>query len=917
MILTNWPRLILFLSFILILTVLSIPNDSKMGVIYFKSFKYDEALKYFDQAKSTNKQSPLILKKIKDYFIIEGDIDKALISQKKITELLPKNIWHWKELIKLYNWNNMPYKALKAQVKVAPLLPAKNKYKYLLNISKGYQWLRKWDDATKLGKVILESNNPKILEENLQYFLAIGNTDMIIKHIYKLEKITKNTTLYKYYLAQAYMIKKDYKNAIISLLVYFGGDSSYKNDYQTANFLDKSTDYIFKKIQIINEIINLYEKLGDELSIAKIYAKLYQINSEKYDIGLDAAEIFVKHKLNKEASQILKKIYTVRSASRLYRAANIYLEYGKEDLAIIYMEKAIKLYPYKSEYYEDLTYLYEKKGLKRKALNLQLKLLKMLKRNIKSSIYYINQSELLIAQNGNIRLPSNKIDKVKETRNKIIQLMEELGENDNKHKQLLELNKENPHDLNSKKMLAYSYLDRNEYKKARVLFIEINKISPFDKDVAIFVVDDLLNKNNEELAYPVIKPFLKDNDVSIRSRLFSIYTKTNPKQAEQLCANHRLNSIEDFEQVDFKVKCNEVKSNFKNSINILLKYLDIKPKSIQAKIVLCYQFLNDQDIDNAKKLISDLSKENIEKKIIKNLNTYKDQVIVDLKIQKSWENSLNFSNYESQNYSFWMSRFQLYKNTGKLSYGVSLLKAEPNTSNETIGSNSLLLKYHFKEDLVSSFHIGNNFGNSDKLSYGYSINYQWLEQLQLNFIGNIATQIYDIPAFLTATESLRDSQSLYIAYDYNFRNRINFAFEYNHYYLDEYFAKTRLTSIQYNYFLTQHWSPGLFVQKQETYEGDNYLKQLLLQSSNVQALNIKHEYIFFQSKLKNTVDLYLGQDVDRRLSFGDYVSFRENLYYDHSKRKQANFSLAWNKASQNININESLIIQIGYSFWFL
>ena len=49
--------------------------------------KYDKALKYFDQAKSSNEESPLILNKIKDYFMIQGDLKKALVSQNKLTIL--------------------------------------------------------------------------------------------------------------------------------------------------------------------------------------------------------------------------------------------------------------------------------------------------------------------------------------------------------------------------------------------------------------------------------------------------------------------------------------------------------------------------------------------------------------------------------------------------------------------------------------------------------------------------------------------------------------------------------------------------------------------------------------------------------------------------------------------------------------
>lgn len=917
MILTNWPRLILFLSFILVLTVLSIPNDSKMGVIYFKSFEYEKALTFFDKAKSTNSESPLILKKIKDYFIIQGDIQKALISQRKLTQLLPKNIGHWEELVKLYNWNNMPYNALKAQVQIASLNPTQKKFEILLNIQKGYQWLRKWDDASKIGEVIYTSNNPKILEENLKYYLTVADTKSVIKHIQKLEKLTNNTTKYQFYLAQAYTLSNNFPEAIKSLLISFGNNKEYAKHYQTANFLNHPLPYILKRSETLEQIIDLYEKLNDDLSVARIHTKLYEIDPRKYDLALDAADIYVKYEMYDETYAILKKIYNVRSASRVYRAAHIYLDLGDQLTAIKYLEQTILLYPYKAEYFNDLTNLYEKTNQKRKALGLQIRLLKYLKNKNSNSNFYINSTEVLYSQNGIIKHSDSNTNEIKNTHNRIIQLMEELGETDQKHEQLKVLNKEFPNDINAMKMLAFSHVENGEKDKAKSLFSKINTINPYDEDAAIYIADGMLQVNNVDMAYKTLKPFIDNTKIKFKNRFFNIYQKKDPNAVKKICKEHKITDTKDFTQIDLKVKCNAIDNNYRDSINILLAHLDQVPDNKYAKVLLSYQFLHDKDLQSAKRLITDLKKENTPKKTITDLEKYKNEVILDLKIQKSWEHSLNYSYYDSSDHFFWTNTFELYRNVGDLSYGVKILRAEPSKTNTTIGNNSFLIKYHFKDELVATLYFGNNFGHSDKVAYGYSVLYQWLDRILVSYTADIATQIYDIPAFSSATEALRDNHNVFFNYDYDYRNRFALSLNYNHIYVENNYAKSRSTALQYNYFLTNHWSPGFFLQKQETYDGNDSLRNLLIDSSSVQALNLKHEYIFYNNKLKNTVDFYIGRDSDRNIEFGEYISLRESLYYEHSKRKHANFQLEWNKESQNINENESIRVQIGYSFWFL
>lgn len=238
MILTSWTKLLLFLSFLLVITILSIPNDSKLGVIYFKSYNYEKALEYFDQAKTVNNQSPTILNKLKEYFLIQGDINKALISQKKITEILPKNIQHLQELAKLYNWNNMPYQNLKAREKIAQLQPSHLRMKSYLSIAQGYRWLKKYQDADRIALIIGESNNTENLRQNLNYYLATKNIQMAVKTLEKLEKLEPGNLNNRIYLAQAYTLKNNLTKAIENYMIVVGQDLKYSQSLYKTNFLE-------------------------------------------------------------------------------------------------------------------------------------------------------------------------------------------------------------------------------------------------------------------------------------------------------------------------------------------------------------------------------------------------------------------------------------------------------------------------------------------------------------------------------------------------------------------------------------------------------------------------------------------------------------------------------------------------------
>lgn len=914
MILTSWPKLILFLSFILTLTVLTIPDDSKLGIIYFNSYKYDEALYYFDRAKNKNISSVSVLKKMKDYFIIKGELDKAITSQARITIILPKNIKHLEELAQLYDWNNQPRLSLKAKEKAIKLANTSSKYDDLLKIQQGYIWLRAYDEANRIGEELYKSDIPSVLIQNLNYYLSIRDSLNVQKHIKRLQALNSQQpyTLNKY-LAQSYELDGDYTNAIRSYISFLTKKNLDQINIKKGNFLAGQTKkFIVQNDTTINRIVYLYEQLDNDLAMAKIYGDIYDIDNTKFDTGLDAAQIYLKHKKFNKMKSILSKVYNVRSASRLYRAGHMFLKIKDYKNSIKYFKRVLQLYPFRVEYYKDLSYLYEVTNQPKKALEIQYKLLKYLKKD--GSVYFINAGEILVTSN---ELNTSPDTEILNTQNKIIELLDKIGEKEKKLKELKKFTKSNPADFNLNKKLAFSYLEQNQKQKAHELLRKLYQMNAYDTDVNLYMANYYIDKNEHEIAKDVVLLIKSKNTIEIQNTLFRIYSKKSIKDAKKICQDlERYKDSNNYTYTELKSNCLELDGKTEKAINLVYEYTSNFPDHIDSKVKLVYLTLTNKDLELSNKIIKQLKNSTLPKDDLQKIETYRDQLIVEINLTNSWEHSIDFSYFETKNFNYWANSISIYKNYQNIGLGVNLFRAKTNKSIQELGHNNFSLKYALNDDLSIKGTIGSNYGNNTKPRSEISIAKSLFNNTYISASVKKNKQLYDTQTFATTKEALKDSQNLYLKTNLSLQHEIEGYIAKEDYKVSSSSAQTLNYHLQYNYYIYPKWSLGFYNSIFKTLSADPSLAVVLTDVSNIYALNLRNKVFFNNKKQSSTTDLYIGADNQRDIGFGKYLIFKNQFNYNITLRKQFYFNFTFSNESIEIESQRSTTTSMGYNYWF-
>lgn len=523
---------------------------------------------------------------------------------------------------------------------------------------------------------------------------------------------------------------------------------------------------------------------------------------------------------------------------------------------------------------------------------------------------------MIVAQTGNAQV---KISQLQKTKQKIINLLDEVGDKE-KLRELLEVYvQEFPMDLDNRKRLGFLYLDSNMNNKAREIFKQVYQINPSDKDSAIVMADELIEKGQHSQAFKFLKPFVRDKDLNIDNRLEGIYVNSGSKdKANEICERYKNRTdFENYTLIELQSRCLARAGNLKDAIALVHDYSLKHPSDRSSLSQLAYYYLESKDIDEANRIINLLKDKNASPKTIKDLERYMSQTKDLLKLERSWEHSLNYEYWESSDNSYWSTIATLVRNVKKYSLGARIHRAEPSRNQDTLGYNAIDLKYYHSDNLMTNIYAGNNFGKSTKAAYGGLLTYNINTNLFFQFTTNNNTQIFNLPIFADANEAIKSDHTFYFEYNRSLENRITFFAQREDYLVDEESAKQQNFGFQYNHYLTSAFSAGVYLYEAELLESTGEIEESLLNKSSIRALNMRYEFHFNQNKAQNTSTLYIGADSAREIDFGEYATFINQTTYRHSRRKEAYFTVEWNKESLAVNENESIRFNLGYSFWFL
>jgi tetratricopeptide (TPR) repeat protein len=912
MILTSWSRFIVFITLIIIGIVATIPNDTKMGMIYFKSYQYDKALDYFSRAKSDLQNSPAILKKMKEYFLIQGQVNKALIAQRKICDVLPKNKEHLQELAKLYNWNNMPYENLLTRERLAALLKDEEQLGAYFDIAQGYRWLRKYNDANRVAKYLDASENMGFLIKNLEYYFATKQIKNSIRLTNKILLKEPNNLKLRKYLAQTYELQDEFVKAIQSYMVYVSNNESYAKKIDTTSFLDIDPQTITTKMETIDAINELYLKLKRHAMVASINAKVFDKVPLEYDRGLDAAELYLKLDNFQAADVILKKAYNIRSAKRVHRAGLLYASVNMNELAIEYINKAIKMYPWVPVYYNDLTDLYEKTGQKRKALETQYKLLKIQKRKMNyHQPVFLSADEILVSDRTK-RLPSNKIQ---QTQRKIIYLLYDLKDKEKLHQTLLNYYKQYPFDMEMIKMLAYSHLENNEKAKADPLFFKLFEMNPNDSDVALYVADSYIQDKKFFDAKNILLKIKDHQQTGVHNRLHGIHLATNNVNSFiDICQIYRDSRDLDYNIVEIQVRCNEKNKEYSQSIERLIYYLDSYPDERSARINLIYQYLLSGDHKMAK--IEHLGlKDKLSQKQNDNILKFIEEVELDSKIASSWDHALNYNHYHSNNFESRVVDFMLARNVGKFTYGVQALNIETSAADD-LGYYGLYLQYRPGSTYQFTVGLGKNQGENEDTRWNVKAGFYPNEKFYLGAEYTKNALAFDQTGFINSGDVLQDRLNFYSSYRYSYRNLFTANINENRYRISGSKAQYLTYGLDWDYYLQQTFGAGLFIQELRLISADKEIEDNFLNRSSLRGVSTFYEFKSFSNKLRNKTKLLLGADSYRKLDFGEFVRLTNETVLNWKKRKDLILNISWDKEGLVVDEDEIIRISLGYNFWF-
>jgi tetratricopeptide (TPR) repeat protein len=384
-----------------------------MGLVYFHSYQYDKAYKFLTEISTEDATNFIALKKLKEYFLIQGDIARALALQKQLIKIKPRNVEYYLELEKLYSWNNDPYSALQTKQKRAELYTGRKREQILFEVASGYRWIRRFNLANTLFGELEKSQDAVIMKQMANYFLTTKQPYRAIDILKKVVILDPRDGFFRKLLATTYESLRIFKEAAEEYLVLYGGDISYKSYYGSADFMDSATsEYVKSRLEYVEKLQRIYKTLNFVEPLLAIKEKLFELYSDNPEYQFDLAEAYFELKRYDRAMELFEDMEGIKEDREyyLYEIANRYFYYkesGRQGRAIKFMEELVAREPNNLDFLMDLGNWYEETGQKVKALKVFFRLLEI---EVNRQVYWEEKDKphrslypgTLIASNGSL-----------------------------------------------------------------------------------------------------------------------------------------------------------------------------------------------------------------------------------------------------------------------------------------------------------------------------------------------------------------------------------------------------------------------------------------------------------------------------------------------------------------------------------
>lgn len=926
--------LIIFIFALILLTILSIPGDLQLGEIYFDSYEYEKALKYFQKSEDLKKAKPNALIKLKKYYLTQGNIKQALKYQKLISEKLPHNQEQLKNLIQLYEWDNKVYQSLQTQEKLALLQNDTNKReKDLTQIVIGYRWLKKYSDADRVASKLAETNKKDYLISNLEYYSSTNNFNKVIETTKQLKDLGMTTRNFLLLQAKSYEIQKKYKQSIIAYKNYLLSENGKKNiDYEN-NKIVLNSDFYHDNLNIFEKIINLYYRYGDTDQLVDLYLEILKVIPDEYEIGFDAISLLYKKRRYKDIKFILKDNCKSDKPKIIYRTSDIYTLIKNYPEAISCLEKLTKIKPLNIDYLELLAEAYENNKEYKKALKLRYKIYSIQERKIKKnntkheSSFFNEYNSDLYAFNQKETLYINKHrDNLKLNHQKIINLLEKSGQ---KRKLYIELEKYTTnYPLDTEYLAFFASLAQyyNDNEKAKKAYENLFKLNPLNKDALLFQVEKYLEIKNYKEAKNLIDRYKKVHpaeDIDIINKEEQIYRVLDIKKANDLCENflkHYKNKT-DYTSLEITTRCYIAKENYSKAINIIHKKIKKNPDDKNPKILLAYIYLKTKDIYKAKIIINKLIQDNkIEGSTKKELLNYYEDSLQEQRILNAW--LYNTSGLYNKNSLFkndnWLFRNKLLKRFNKHSLFFSHELQKPAFISKKLENLGFGYSYKDEEKYQAEFIVGKNMILDNDLYLDISFENYFSKQKTLFLKLDYNKQRYNFYDINSDENPTQDNLSIGFSNEFSQRHAIFANINISSIMLNTRKNKSLYTDLifTWDFSITHNFYIGPYLYELKSLKEDERINQLLNSKVSIQALHLKYyPHIFNNSRLTNHFDFYIGQVSNINSDIPNY--FRISNTSNYRIKDQYSLYLIIEESKQFTYREEfkALSLEIGMSKW--
>jgi lipopolysaccharide biosynthesis regulator YciM len=924
MILSSWIQFALFILGVLSAMILTIPSNVQMGSDYFDSYQYEKAFKYFSKVQKKDAMNLNNLKRLKDYYLVKGEISKAMVLQEKLVKLKPKNLHYWQDMENLYTWNLKPYEKLQAKEHEAELIPEKEAKSLYLEIAEGYRWLKKYQDANRIFEKLLKYNDPLILDIATSYYTS---TKQLATATQLLAKMGETKPVYYRWLAELEESEGKYAEANVYYLkilgIFFGRRVSL-NDLTTLPKIQLEDN-----ISYFQRIRTNLQRMGNDTASEKLQEDLSAILPGNLLLTYDLGYYQIDRGEKEMATSTFKKILTIeKNPEKILSVCEVLSGLGKEIESNVCYLNLSKQHPRNLKYLEALAQSYEKLDQKMQALRIYEQMLKLqgdLETNAGTYRFLLVAQNSLI--NNGIINDANKEwaiekskpkqrginpSKLEEIRKKVISLQNDVGERHKSESLLKKLIKANPKDISVQKQLAYLYFDTGRATEGREIFRKILEKNTDDQDGLFIKMEEAYGQSRFEEAYQLSKKLPVKNELfQVELRHEILFSSKHMEEYRDAC----LSDSHLFKEIE--LRCMYRLDNPQKAISELETYVSNKSKD-QMNSTLVSWYLDQNNLKKAKKLLQKLedegqfSQENVQQTSdLKELKKY-------LEARTAWNLNVTSMQVLISKYGYNLTTLDLLKKLN--GPGIGFFTEHVESSKPF----SLFSPYAYYGGDLGEFKIGPTFSQGQKkLSSPFFIDGSYYGSKK--FFGNLhfensrpeyqLKELHDIDrayrrilsSYLTYHEEDRFNVDLSLTHnDYTFNSQSGHDFQvFGEYLKQNIFVKE--LSLGARVFTTSLSSNGDDVNRL-------HIRRAFAQYAVVQYANSFLKRRFNQWNYLGK--LALGGDTERKITFGQAYNARFQIEYLKDDQKGVRFYVDYYKESYLVLINELKIIGLNFFTYF-